>query len=115
MSTNGNSGITEQASKLPGAPPRRQTPAAATVVTPAAAAGQSASDVAAQVADLTERIRDIGRYSAEHGRYQEDLCNRFADRLLVEAREHNAELLTSERRKLAELENILGKLRGGNE
>lgn len=68
-----------------------------------------------QVGDAAEMVRDIGRYAREHGQYLEKISQEFADRIQALGRDYAASLLNSERRKLAELEKIMGlsKPRGG--
>jgi hypothetical protein len=74
-----------------------------------------ADDVTNQIAETARMIRDIGRYAKEHGDYLQQLSLTFADRLQEQARDFAAGLLASERRKIAELEKILGRQARGGE
>lgn len=86
-----------------GQPAKAAKPPAA--VDPAAAA----DDITSQIADTAQMIRDIGRYAKEHGDYLQTLSDGFANRLQESARTYVMDLLDSERRKLAELEKIMGR------
>jgi hypothetical protein len=78
-------------------------------VAPVADAPPSTDDITSQIADTAKMIRDIGRYAKEHGDYLKQLSDSFADRLQDSARSYAMDLLASERRKLAELEKIMGR------
>lgn len=69
----------------------------------------AADDITSQIADTARMIRDIGRYAKEHGDYLQKLSDSFADRLQESAQNYAIDLLNSERRKLAELEKIMGR------
>lgn len=117
MATNGNNPSPLQSHQMPtptaGAPYRGQKvveqdafrAAAPATVDPAAAA----DDITSQIADTARMIRDIGRYAKEHGDYLQKLSDSFADRLQESAQNYALDLLNSERRKLAELEKIMGR------
>ena len=67
------------------------------------------STIAAFAAALAERIEAAGRYAREHGAYIDEVSIAFAKQLQAEAEQYAASLLASERRKMAELEKIMGK------
>ena len=58
---------------------------------------------------LAERVTSAGRYAREHGAYIDEVSIAFAKQLQAEAEQYAASLLASERRKMAELEKIMGK------
>lgn len=59
---------------------------------------------------LAERVTAAGKYAREHGQYIDEVSIAFARQLQAEAQQYAASLLASERRKMAELEKIMGKL-----
>jgi hypothetical protein len=72
------------------------------------AATTAAQDTMAMAEMLADRARAVGKYAFEHGQYIQQLSDDFALKLLAEARAHAGEVLAAERRKLNELERILG-------
>lgn len=58
---------------------------------------------------LAERVTAAGRYAREHGAYIDEVSIAFARQLQAEAQQYAESLLASERRKMAELEKIMGK------
>jgi len=71
-----------------------------------------ADDLTSMIAALAMKARDIGRDALEHGKYLHKLCNDFADILENGGGKFTGDVLASERRKLGDLERVLGKLVG---
>jgi phage host-nuclease inhibitor protein Gam len=103
MATNGNSSTTQQLETLEAALTGARR-------VPAPVAESSTDDVVARVDAAAELCREVGRYASDHGRYLDEISAAFAERLQAMTAEYASNMLAAERRKMAELERILGKL-----
>lgn len=67
------------------------------------------ADVAALAMAMAERVATAGRYAREHGQYLEQRSIAFAERIQAMVADYAGNMLAAERRKMSELEKILGK------
>jgi hypothetical protein len=74
--------------------------------------GASPDDVVARVEAAAELCRSVGKYASDHGQYLDQISTAFAERLREMTKEYASNLLAAERRKMAELEKIMGKIAG---
>jgi hypothetical protein len=72
----------------------------------------AADDVVARVEAAAQLCRDVGRYARDHGQYLDEISVAFAERLQDMVKEYATNLMAAERRKMAELEKIMGKIAG---
>ena len=72
----------------------------------------AADDVVARVEAAAQLCRDVGKYARDHGQFLDEISVAFAERLQEMVKEYASNLMEAERRKMSELERIMGKIAG---
>jgi hypothetical protein len=72
----------------------------------------AADDVVARVEAAAELCRSVGKYASDHGQYLDQISTAFAERLQEMVKDYATNVMAAERRKMSELEKIMGKIAG---
>jgi len=81
-------------------------------VTMSAPDSASTDDVVARVEAAAELCRCVGKYASDHGQYLDQISVAFAEQLQQMVKDYATNVMAAERRKMQELERIMGKITG---